>query len=131
MVDTYLIEKELLITRQEGDTASIVFSMLFETGIDLTDYTVKFQVFKRDVVVIDKTTADNTIQVEDIMSADSVPVVEGQSIIIPLAASDTEGKSGVYSFEMEISKNVGVVGESIITIGEGGFTVVKQKIRNV
>ena len=127
-VDTYLIDEDLDLTRQQGDTAAIEFLSYIEDGIDLTGYTIRFKAFKSGVVVIDKTTVDGSITVTDIK--DSALVVIGQNIYIPLAASDTEDLTGVLLHEMEISKDVGEATESIITIGKGKITIVKLRIVN-
>lgn len=127
MADTYLIDTEIELVRQEGDTASIEFLNYIEGGLDLTGYTIKFQAFKNGVVAIDKTTEDGTIIVEDILD-DGILI--GQDIYIPLISTDTIGLSGILPFEIEVSKDVNTVNESIITIGKGSLRIIKQKIAN-
>ena len=126
-VDTYLIDEDLDFTRQQGDTAAIEFNSYIDEGLDLTGYTIKFKAYKAGVAVIEKST-DDDIVVTDI--TDSALVVEGQNIYILLAASDTEELTGTLKHEIEISKDVGLETESIITIAKGTIKMVKLRITN-
>jgi len=127
MVDTYLIDEDLDLVRQQGDTAAIEFLSYIDEGIDLTGYTIKFKAFKSGVAVIDKSTDDDIVVTE---ITDSSLVLEGFDIYIPLDASDTKDLTGSLKYEIEVSKDVGLETESIITIGKGTITMVKLRITN-
>lgn len=104
---TYLISREITITRQEGDTADIVVTV--PSTLSMTGKTARFQV--RDSgnrVIINK--------------EDEIAIV-GQGITILLAANDTARHAGKHRWELEVSDANGP-----ITIGRGDFIIVKQLI---
>lgn len=108
---TYIISKEIDLTRQEGDTADIVF--VVPATLDMGLFTeVKFLAVKRGVDTIDKSVSDGTI------------TVDGQTITIPLLIADTKSKSGEHKWELEVSNDT----PEIITIGKGLLTVTKELI---
>jgi 2-keto-4-pentenoate hydratase/2-oxohepta-3-ene-1,7-dioic acid hydratase in catechol pathway len=102
---TYLIANEIDITRQEGDTADIVFTV--PETLSITGATAIFQV----------TDAKGNI----IMTKTPTPV--GQVITVPLAPTDTKGYYGSKLWELQITKS-----GSIYTIGKGNFIIVKERI---
>jgi hypothetical protein len=105
---------EITITRQAGDTGSIVFTV--PVLIDLPDFTeVKFQVFKGGITIIDKRLTDSVAEL----------TVSGQTITIELWEDDTQGYVGTGKWECEISGNPD---DEIITIGKGDFVIVKERI---
>lgn len=108
---TYIISREIDLTRQEGDTADIVF--VVPAALDMDLFTeVKFLAVKRGVDTIDKSVSGGTITVSD------------QTITIPLLAADTKSKSGEHKWELEVSNAT----PEIITIGKGTLTVTKELI---
>lgn len=109
---TYLIKKEYDITRQEGDTADVV--IVVPDVIDMQNYDVQFSVKSNmGVTIFDKKTADGTI------------TVAGQTITIPLLATDTKDNPGKYRWELQISNNT----PEVITIGRGVFLIVRELIK--
>jgi hypothetical protein len=105
---------EITITRQAGDTGSIVFNV--PVLIDLDTFTeVIFQVVKGGVTIIDKRLTDSVAEL----------TVSGQTITIELWEDDTQGHRGTGRWECEISGNSA---DEIITIGKGDFVIVKEII---
>ena len=105
---TYLIAREITITRQEGDLADIVITV--PAVITLVGKTVRFQV--RDIngrVIMDKKDAGVSI-------ADQV-------ISIPLYPDNTLRRAGKHRWELEVSDSDGP-----ITIGKGPFVIIKTDI---
>lgn len=102
---TYLIANEIDITRQEGDTADIVFTV--PVSMSLSGATVIFQVLdNKGNVLIEKT-----------------PTPAGQNITVLLEPTDTKGHYGNKRWELEITKT-----GNIYTIGKGDFIIVKEQI---
>jgi len=116
MGNSYLAD-ETDITRQEGDTGSIVFTISSDL-LDLTVYsTVKFQVRREEDVertmalVIDKSTGSGI-------------TISSQTVTVSLDASDTSEKSGSgYRWEIQFSGN-----SEIITAGKGKFIIEPELI---
>jgi hypothetical protein len=105
---TYLIGKEIAITRQEGDVADIVVTVPDILSMD--GKTARFQV--RD--------AGNRM----IINKDQTGIdIDGQIITIELQPADTSKKSGKYRWELEVADDDGP-----ITIGRGNFDIVKTMI---
>lgn len=114
MTKNSYIATEISITRQEGDTGSIIFTV--PAIIDLPEFTVvKFYVFRSGTAVITKELGDSSGTLN----------VAGQTITIDLESDDTKGYKGTNKWELEISGNPD--GE-IITIGKGDFVVIKEQI---
>jgi hypothetical protein len=109
---TYIIDREISITRQEADTADVVFTV--PDMIDMSLYpTVKFQVSNSmRTAILKKSTDENSL------------AIEAQIINVPLLPVDTHGKSGTFRWELEISN-----ANETITIGRGIFVVIPQLIR--
>jgi len=107
---TYLIAREITITRQEGDVADIVITV--PAILSMTGRTVKFEVRN----------ANGSVQ---LAKTGSSLTVTGQIISIPLLPADTEGKPGKFTWECEISDANGP-----ITIGKGAFVIVKTDIKS-
>lgn len=104
---TYLISREITITRQEGDAADVVVTV--PATLSMTGKTARFQV--RDSgnrVIINK--------------EDEIAIV-GQGITILLDPEDTARHSGRHRWELEVRDANGP-----ITIGRGDFIIVKQLI---
>ena len=102
---TYLISREISITRQEGDAADVVVTV--PSTLSMTGKTARFQV--RDSgnrVIINK--------------EDEIAIV-GQGITILLAPEDTARHAGKHRWELEVSDANGP-----IKIGGGDFSNVKQ-----
>ena len=105
---TYLIAREITITRQEGDVADIVITV--PAALSMTARTPVFQV--RDTsnrAIINKTTPAITVQ--------------AQVINIPLLPADTKGKPGKHRWELQVTDTNGPV-----TIGRGNFEIIKEII---
>ena len=105
---TYLIAREIPITRQEGDVADIVITV--PAVLSLVGKKVRFQV--RDIngrVIMDKKDAGLTI--------------DGQVISIPLYPDDTTRRAGKHRWELEVSDDNGP-----ITIGKGPFIIISTDI---
>lgn len=108
------IATEITITRQEGDTGSVV--MIVPDAIDLSAFTVvKFCVFRSGVMIIDKELNDSSGDL----------TVSDQTITVILNEEDTQGYKGTNYWECEISGNPN---EEIITIGKGEFIVLRERI---
>jgi len=112
---TYLISSEITITRQEGDTADIVFTGPGASVIDFTNYTeVTFAVKTNgQTAVFEKSISEGTISKNE------------QVITIPLLSADTKGKAGTHRWEMQISNAT----PEIITIGKGRFVITSEIIK--
>jgi hypothetical protein len=108
---TFLVERPITITRQEGDLADIVFTI--PAILDTADYGIRFSV-KDDKgrTVLKKDTAENDI------------TVQYQKVTIPLLPADTKGKPGNHKWEVEIYKDNGP-----ITIGYGPFAITPELIK--
>jgi hypothetical protein len=114
MANASYIASEITITRQEGDTGSVIFTV--PEVIDLPTFTVvKFHVFRSGVTFIHKELDD---------SSGDLTVVD-QVITIDLWEEDTQGYKGTNRWELEISGNPD---DEIITIGKGEFIIVKERI---
>lgn len=108
------IATEIALTRQEGDTGSIV--LIVPDVIDLSTFTVvKFCVFRSGVAFIYKELDDSSGDL----------TVDGQTITVVLNEEDTQGYKGTNYWECEISGNPD---EEIITIGKGEFIVLRERI---
>jgi hypothetical protein len=108
---TYLVERPITITRQEGDLADIVFTI--PAILNPADYGIRLSV-KDDKgrTVLKMDTAANDITVQD------------QMVTIPLLPADTKGKPGNHKWEVEIYKDDGP-----ITIGYGSFVITPELIK--
>jgi hypothetical protein len=108
---TYLVKKEIAITRQEGDTADVVFTV--PDVLDLALYNVRYHVLDNNRrYVFHKDTGEGTIQ------------KDGQVITIPLLSEDTKEKTGTHRWEMELHN-----ADEVITIGKGIFVIIPELIR--
>lgn len=103
---TYNIQKEITITRQEGDSSDL--SINVPEILDITGATAIFQVRS----MVDKI----------ILSKSIIP--QGQQINCLFNPQDTEGKAGIHRWELEL-----IWGERHITIGRGNFEIIKQLIK--
>lgn len=108
---TFIIGSEINISRQEGDTADIVFTVPSILNLDLFTE-VKFQVKNATKTIFSKSLTDNNL------------TVLSQTITIPLAVADTANKTGTHRWELEISNDT----PEVITIAKGNFTIIKQSI---
>jgi hypothetical protein len=109
---TYLIKKEITITRQEGDSADIV--IVVPNVIDMSLYDAQFQV------------RDTTLRRLIISKTSNAGIsIAGQTLTIPLATDDTKNKAGKHRWELQLSNNT----PEIITIGRGTFIIVNELIR--
>jgi hypothetical protein len=108
---TYLIKREITITRQEGDTADVV--IVVPDVIDMGNYEAHFSVKDNSRrTVMNKETGNGTAY------------VSGQTITIPLAATDTKNKPGKHRWELQLTNET-----EVITIGRGNFVIVNEIIR--
>lgn len=109
---TYIIDREIAITRQEADTADVVFTV--PDLLDMSRFSeVRFQVANSmRSNVLKKSLTEGSLS------------LQGQVITVPLQSADTKGKSGKFKWELEISNAT-----EVITIGRGDFIVVPQQIR--
>jgi len=110
---TYL-KTDVEITRQEGDTADIVFVVEdAPTGISLTGFTeIIFAAFHRGTEIFRKTLSGATLS------------VLSQTITIPLLVADTKGYAGDCDWELEISNSTPLV----YTIAGGTLIIKKERI---
>jgi hypothetical protein len=108
---TYLVERAIAITRQEGDLADIIFTI--PDVLSTTDYDVRFLV---------KGNNGRTIVKKDTASDDII--VSEQTVTIPILPSDTKGKPGNHKWELELYKSDGP-----ITIGYGMFSITPELIK--
>ena len=107
----FVIKKEFEIVRQEGDDASIEFTVPAE--ISLTNATCKFQVKDQTgKLLISKTSTSGIIK-------------DGQSITVVLEPIDTTWHSGLHRWELEITDEDSY---GIKTIGKGVFKILSQLI---
>jgi len=129
---SYLISKEIKITRQEGDNGDIVFiipdtlSLLFASAI--------FQVRDRfNQTIISKTTADGSMVIsypeETIINDEGdEEIIIKQQITVYLLPTDTKGHKGcIGKWELQLTDNtVGSYG--IVTTGRGSFEIIGEII---
>jgi len=108
---TYLIEKEIPIRRQEGDTADIVFTV--PEIINMANYSCKLAV---------KSTSGTSLILKD--STDGGAAIQGQVVSVQLGSNDTKRKAGTHRWELELYNN-----DEVITIGRGVFEIVAEMIR--
>ncbi len=107
---TYLIKREISITRQEGDTAEV--TIIVPEVINMQNYNARFTVKNNSRrSLIDKKSQDGDI------------IITGQTITVPLLVADTKGKSGKHSWELEISST-----NDVFTIGRGIFMIKSELI---
>lgn len=108
---TYLVERAITITRQEGDLADVIFTI--PDILNTTGYDIRFSVKDNNGRnVIKKDTAENNITVQE------------QMVTILLFPADTKGKPGTHKWEAELYKADGP-----ITIGYGAFVITPELIR--
>lgn len=110
---TYLIESEINLVRQEGDTSDIQFKDI-PVELNLAGATAKFEVKKKlktDTAIITKTTTEGI-------------VIEGQDLTINLLPSDTKGQSGRWRWELQLTLS----DTSIVTIGRGCLNILPELI---
>ena len=108
---TYLIKREITITRQEGDTADVV--IVVPEVINMENYNARFAVKDN----IGKTVFEKN-------SENSEMTITGQTITIPLLVADTKKKAGKHRWELQISNET-----EVITIGRGVFVIVNELIK--
>jgi hypothetical protein len=105
---SYIIKKEILITRQAGDSFDIVITI--PSTHPMAGATIKFAIALRNMVFVLKTLEDC--------------VVNGQELTILFQPADTRGKSGPYNWELEHTSSTGFVS----TLGKGPFHAIKELI---
>ena len=108
---TYLIKREITITRQEGDTADVV--IVVPEVINMENYNARFAVKDN----IGKTVFEKK-------SENSEMTITGQTITIPLLVADTKKKAGKHRWELQITNE-----NEVITIGRGFFVIVNEIIK--
>lgn len=106
---TYLIAKEITITRKEGDKSDVVFTV--PEIIDLADKTVRFGIFRQDGSEVHVPLPENIAK-------------SGQVITIDFPADAFLGQEGTHVWELEVSAN-----DSPITIGKGDFKILKEWLK--
>lgn len=109
---TYLIEEDIALERQEGDSAALRF--LVPDIISLTGMTIRFEVKTR------RTPRDLIFAKQG-----NVWTVSGQVITASMAPADTRGKAGVHRWECQINN---ALSTKLITIGRGNFTITPELI---
>lgn len=107
---TYLIDKEIEIIRQEGDTADIVIEA--PPFFDISGATVRFKVKDADGIAFTKDSEDCTI--------------EDQVLSIPIEPADTRGKAGRYRWELQFQKPATF---GTVTAGRGTFVIIAEQIK--
>lgn len=107
----FVVKKEFEIVRQEGDDASVQFTVPAE--IPLTTATCKFQVKDQNGKLLITKTASNGI------------VIDGQSITVTLLPADTTWHSGMHRWELEVTDEDSY---GTKTIGKGVFKILSQLI---
>lgn len=108
---TFLIKREITITRQEGDTADVV--IVVPEVINMANYDARFSV--KD---------SNGRTVFDKKSENAELTISGQTITIPLLIADTKRKAGKHRWELQITNAT-----EVITIGRGVFVIVNELIK--
>lgn len=103
---TYIVKNWKKITRQEGNTADIVF--IIPNIIPLSNAAIKFTVV-------------NACFIKVIEKNNSGMVIEGQKITIPLLENDTKSKDHICVWQLDVTKN-----NETITIGKGDFVIIKN-----
>ena len=104
---TYLITREITITRQEGNPSDVIINV--PESLSLSGKTAHFRVVdSAGKIIIDK---------EDEI------VIDGQTLTVLLVASDTARKSGKFRWQLDVSDANGP-----ITIGKGDFVINKSII---
>ncbi len=108
MANSYLVKRPLKITRQEGDTGSVVF--IVPDTIPMTGKTATFAVVsKTGVPIFTKTGGQIT--------------VDTQTITVPLVANDTKTWQGVHFWELQVTSLT-----EVITLGRGDFEIINELI---
>ena len=117
MANSYTISEEYDITREEGATGSIVFSIASDV-LDLGVYsTVRFQVRNEEDI-------DRTLTPTISKTTDSGITVSGQTVTVALAVSDTADKYGSdYRWEIQFEGN-----DEVIPLMRGDFKIIKKVI---
>ena len=105
---TYLIKREIPITRQEGDTADVVF--IVPEVLDMALYSVRFSVTNQ----LKKSKIFKSSENQNI-------IIGGQTLLIPLSSDDTKYHSGNYRWELELFNET-----EQITIGKGAFNIISE-----
>ena len=108
---TFLIKREITITRQEGDTADVV--IVVPDVINMTNYQARFSA--KD---------SNGRTVFDKKSENAELTISGQTITVPLLIADTKRKAGKHRWELQITNE-----NEVITIGRGVFVIVNELIK--
>jgi|GEM_PF-3965241 hypothetical protein len=108
---SYIVQEEILITRQAGDSFDIVITI--PNTHPMIGATIKFAIALRNMVFVLKTLEDCT--------------VNGQELTINFQPADTTGKSGPFNWELEITSSNGLVN----TLGRGPFYLIKELIMHV
>lgn len=103
---TYLIKQEKQITRQEGDTADVVFTL--PELINPSEYEIKFSVFS------------NVAQGTLLFEKQEEITIEEQVVTVPILPADTLHQEGDRYWELSISNE-----SAKHTIGKGKFKIVK------
>ena len=107
-MQSYIVETEQDITRQEGDTGSIQFTI--PVVLNPASYTILFKVFTRNGTVV-------------FTKADAAWTRATQTITAYLAAVDTKGYEGNHRWELQFSSAT-----EVITVGKGCFKILKEEI---
>lgn len=110
---TYLVENEINLNRQEGDTCDIIFTDV-PADINLTGATAIFEVKfnKTTTAIITKTTDDDI-------------VIAGQQITVNLLSTDTKGHSGRWRWELQVTLADTI---TVITLGKGCLNIIAELI---
>ena len=108
-MQSYIITAEIEITRQEGDTGSIV--MTVPAVLNPANYTITFTVKERKGTTI--FTKGNTDWIR-----------ASQQITCYLAAVDTKGYAGNHEWELQFTSLT-----EVITVGRGSFKIIREVIR--
>jgi hypothetical protein len=106
---TYLPGKPFKITRHEGDTADIVFTVT--SSINLAGMDVLFQVRN----------AYNDLVFSKSSAAGGGMVVDGQVVRVSLLPVDTTGFPGTHKWELQVSSSIRVQ-----TLVNGPFIINKE-----
>lgn len=110
---TYLIDNEITLNRQEGDTCDVVFTDV-PADIVLTGATAIFEIKANptSTAIITKTTDDDI-------------TITGQQITVNLLPTDTKGHSGRWRWELQVTL---ADTTTVITLGKGCFNIIAELI---
>lgn len=111
-MDTYLIEDDTALVRQEGDTADLEIEVPNILDMTLFDE-VKFLAVRRGVNTIEKSLSSGTI------------TVNGQIVHMLFNEEDTKGKAGEHRWEIEASNTTP---RRVVTFARGELEIIKERI---